>query len=71
MKRWLNWLLDRPQHHHEITAMLDAARYIRMQVEKLNIPVIADDVDAGYDMAIDEVISLIEDYEELVRKSVT
>lgn len=42
-------------------AALAALRSISAQIEKLNIPVIADDQDAGYDMAIDEVLALIDD----------
>lgn len=33
---------------------------IREQVERMNIPVVADDFDAGYDMAVDEVLVLID-----------
>ena len=44
-----------------------SARYaiarIRMAFERLNVPVIADDIDAGYDMAIDEVLDAIMDIE--------
>lgn len=32
---------------------------LRDRVEMMNIPVIADDFDAGYDMAVDEVLVLI------------
>ena len=42
-------------------AALEALRRIREQIERLNIPVIMDDQDAGYDMAIDEVLVLIDD----------
>lgn len=38
---------------------------IRRLVETKNIPVIMDDVDAGYDMAVDEILDLIEDYQRL------
>ena len=30
-------------------------------VSNLNIPVVADDVDAGYDMAVDEALDIIND----------
>ncbi len=30
-------------------------------VANLNIPVVADDVDAGYDMAVDEALDIIND----------
>lgn len=33
---------------------------LRSRVEQMNIPVVADDFDAGYDMAIDEVLVLID-----------
>ena len=32
---------------------------LRGRVEQMNIPVVADDFDAGYDMAVDEVLVLI------------
>ena len=47
----------------QVTA-LDALAHIKRAVERLNVPVVADDVDAGYDMAIDEVIDIISDYEK-------
>ena len=34
--------------------------HLYVLVAKLNVPVIADDVDAGYDMAIDEVLDIID-----------
>lgn len=42
-------------------AILAALRGLSSKIEKMNIPVIADDQDAGYDMAIDEVLALIDD----------
>lgn len=42
-------------------AALAALRSLMAEVEKKNIPVIADDQDAGYDMAIDEVLVLIQE----------
>lgn len=38
----------------------EALLAIREQVENMNIPVVADDFDAGYDMAVDEVLVLID-----------
>lgn len=38
----------------------EALLALRAQIEQMNIPVVADDFDAGYDMAIDEVLVLIE-----------
>lgn len=38
----------------------EALLILRAQIEQMNIPVVADDFDAGYDMAIDEVLVLIE-----------
>ncbi len=54
----LRWFRRKPQPqwmtaHETLIA-------IREQVERMNIPVIADDFDAGYDMAIDEVLVLID-----------
>lgn len=42
-------------------AAIAALQSLSAQVEKLNIPVIIDEQDAGYDMAIDEVLALISD----------
>lgn len=42
-------------------AVIAALQSLSAQVEKLNIPVIMDEQDAGYDMAIDEVLALISD----------
>lgn len=42
-------------------ASIEALCRLRAQIERLNIPVIMDDQDAGYDMAIDEVLVLIDD----------
>lgn len=38
----------------------EALLFLWEQVKQMNIPVVADDFDAGYDMAIDEVLVLIE-----------
>jgi hypothetical protein len=37
----------------------DELRHLHALVEKLNIPVVADDYDAGYDTAVDEVLEII------------
>lgn len=42
-------------------AAIAVLQSLSAQVEKMNIPVIMDDQDAGYDMAIDEVLALISD----------
>lgn len=42
-------------------AVLAALGNLKKRVEAMNIPVIADDQDAGYDMAVDEVLALIDD----------
>ena len=42
-------------------AVLAALRELRSNVERLNIPVIMDDQDAGYDMAVDEALALIDE----------
>lgn len=52
-------LLHRKPTNKEAT--LAALRGLSSKIEKMNIPVIADDQDAGYDMAIDEVLVLIDD----------
>ena len=45
---------------------LEAITHVRAAVERLNISVVADDVDAGYDMAIDELIDILDDYKKLL-----
>ena len=40
-------------------AVVDELRHLYGLICSLNIPVVADDVDAGYDMAVDEVLDLI------------
>jgi hypothetical protein len=34
--------------------------HVHALIAKLNIPIVADDVDAGYDMAIDEALDMID-----------
>lgn len=34
--------------------------HVHALIARLNIPVVADDVDAGYDMAIDEALDLVQ-----------
>ena len=41
-------------------AIIRELEHLYVLVAKLNVPVIADDVDAGYDMAIDEVLDIID-----------
>lgn len=41
-------------------AIIKELHHLYALVAKLNIPVVADDVDAGYDMAIDEVLDIID-----------
>lgn len=41
----------------------DALAAIRARVLAKHVPVIADDIDAGYDMAVDEVLDVIDDYQ--------
>jgi hypothetical protein len=45
---------------------IEAVDYLMRRVEALNIPVVADDVDAGYDMAVDEVLDIIIDYRKVL-----
>lgn len=49
----------RKRHLQEMTSC-ETLIAIREQVERMNIPVVADDFDAGYDMAVDEVLVLID-----------
>lgn len=42
-----------------IAPVIGELKHLYHLISKLNIPVVADDVDAGYDMAIDEVLDLI------------
>lgn len=41
-------------------ALIAELRHVYELIGKLNTPVIADDFDAGYDMAIDEALDMIE-----------
>lgn len=41
--------------------VLTVLQALSAEIQKKNIPVIADDIDAGYDMAIDEVLALIDE----------
>jgi hypothetical protein len=43
----------------ERSLILDELRSLYALVEKLNIPVVMDDHDAGYDTAIDEVLEIV------------
>lgn len=42
-------------------AVLIALRDLTKKIEAKNIPVIMDDQDAGYDMAVDEILAIIDD----------
>lgn len=55
MLRWFRRRKPLPQQTGR-----DALLALRACIEQMNIPVVADDFDAGYDMAIDEVLVLIE-----------
>lgn len=44
----------------DTAAIVRELEHVYVLVAKLNIPVIADDVDAGYDMAIDEALDIID-----------
>ena len=48
----------RPQDNS--AAIIRELEHVYVLVAKLNVPVIADDVDAGYDMAIDEVLDIVD-----------
>lgn len=45
---------------------LEALAHVKAAVERLNIPSPADDTDVGYDMAIDEVVDIISDYQKVL-----
>jgi hypothetical protein len=45
----------------EPEAVVSALRRLSARVEQMNIPVITDERDAGYDMAVDEVLALIDE----------
>lgn len=53
------WLRKKMQTPHPTAHQVLIA--LRDEVEKRNIPVVMDDFDAGYDMAIDEMLALIDD----------
>lgn len=46
-----------PTNTAEIVKELE---HVYALIARLNIPVVADDVDAGYDMAIDEALDIID-----------
>jgi hypothetical protein len=52
------WMRKKVQPPHTAHHVLMA---LRNEIELKNIPVVMDDFDAGYDMAIDEVLALIDD----------
>ena len=41
--------------------IINELKHVYGLIAKLNIPVVADDVDAGYDMAVDEALDIIND----------
>jgi hypothetical protein len=43
----------------DTAATLAELKHLKMLIERLNIPVVADDYDAGYDTAIDEVLDIV------------
>lgn len=53
------WMRKRVQTPHPTVHQVLVV--LRDEVERKNIPVIMDDFDAGYDMAIDEVLALIDE----------
>lgn len=53
------WLRKKPQPAADV-AVLGVLLMLREHVERMNIPVVRDDYDAGYDMAVDEVLVLID-----------
>lgn len=52
--------LFRKKPQDNSAAIIRELERLYVLVAKLNVPVIADDVDAGYDMAIDEVLDIID-----------
>ena len=53
------WLRKKPQTAPDLVG-LGVLLTLREHVERMNIPVVMDDHDAGYDMAVDEVLVLID-----------
>jgi hypothetical protein len=56
--KWPRVLVNRQSRDEAVIAALLQLAAI---IEKRNIPVVMDDWDAGYDLAIDEVLALIND----------
>ena len=52
--------LFRKKPQDNSAAIIRELEHLYVLVAKLNVPVIADDVDAGSDMAIDEVLDIID-----------
>lgn len=52
--------LFRKKPQDNSAAIIRELEHLYVLVARLNVPVIADDVDAGYDMAIDEVLDIID-----------
>ena len=52
--------LFRKKPQDNSAAIIRELEHLYVLVAKLTVPVIADDVDAGYDMAIDEVLDIID-----------
>lgn len=53
------WLRKKPQPAADVS-VIGVLLMLREHVERMNIPVVKDDYDAGYDMAVDEVLVLID-----------
>lgn len=53
--------LFRRKPPNNTAAIIEELKHVYAEISKLNIPVVADDVDAGYDMAIDETLDIIND----------
>lgn len=47
------------KHKNKDGAVIEALNKLLAEIEKKNISVVLDDWDAGYDLAIDEVLALI------------
>ena len=52
--------LFRRKAKSDTASLVNELQHVFVLVSKLNIPVVADDFDSGYDMAIDEVLDIID-----------
>lgn len=53
-------LFRRKSPQDNSAAVIRELEHIYVLIAKLTVPIVADDVDAGYDMAIDEALDIID-----------